>query len=82
MARQDVRLGHGIGMIDPHGDFANDMLPFVPKNRAEDVIYFDPSDIARPMSLNMLEAHSDDEKQMVAQDALNIRIKLFGSEIF
>jgi type IV secretory pathway TraG/TraD family ATPase VirD4 len=82
MARQDVKLGHGLAMIDPHGDFANDILPFVPKSRSDDVIFFDPSDLARPMGLNMLEASSDDEKQMVAQDALNIMIKLFGSEIF
>ena len=69
-------------MIDPHGDFANDILPFVPKSRSDDVIFFDPSDLARPMGLNMLEASRGDEKQMVAQDALNIMIKLFGSEIF
>lgn len=82
MARQDIRGGRGLAVIDPHGDLANDLLPFVPKNRSEDIIYFDPADMARPLGINILEAGSDDEKQIVAQDALNIMIKLFGSEIF
>lgn len=68
--------------IDPHGDFAKFLLPRIPRERADDLIYFDPADTARPMGINILEANSDDEKQMVAQDALNIMIKLFGNEIF
>lgn len=82
MARQDIRAGRGIAVIDPHGDLAKDLLPFVPKSRSEDIIYFDPADMARPLGINILEADTDDEKQIVAQDALNIMIKLFGSEIF
>ncbi len=82
MARQDISLGHGMCVIDPHGDLAMDLLPFVPRTRADDVIYFDPADVARPMGINILEASTDDEKQMVAQDSLNIMIKLFGPEIF
>lgn len=82
MARQDIRSGRGLAVIDPHGDLANDLLPFVPKSRSEDIVYFDPSDMGRPLGINLLEANSDDEKQTVAQDALNIMIKLFGSEIF
>lgn len=77
MARQDIRAGRGIAVIDPHGDLAKDLLPFVPKSRSEDIIYFDPADMARPLGINILEAGSDDEKQIVAQDALNIMIKLF-----
>ncbi len=82
MARQDIRQGRGIAVIDPHGDLANDLLPFVPKSRSEEIIYFDPADMSRPLGINILEASSDEEKQTVAQDALNIMIKLFGPEIF
>ena len=82
MARQDISLGHGMCVIDPHGDLAMDLLPFVPRSRADDVIYFDPADLARPMGINILEANTDDEKQLVAQDSLNIMIKLYGPEIF
>jgi len=82
MARQDFRSGYGVGILDPHGDLARDLLPFIPRERADDVIYFDPSDTSRPMGLNMLEANSDEEKELVAMDALNIMIKLFWNEIF
>lgn len=82
MARQDFLNWEWVCIIDPHGDLARDLLPFIPRERADDVIIFDPSDLERPMWLNLLEAHSDDEKELVAMDALNIMIKLFGAEIF
>jgi energy-coupling factor transporter ATP-binding protein EcfA2 len=82
MARQDIRANRGLAVMDPHGDFANDLMPFIPKSRSDDIIYFDPADLSRPLGINLLEATGDDEKQMVAQDALNIMIKLYGSEIF
>ncbi|MCC7432682.1 type IV secretion system DNA-binding domain-containing protein [Candidatus Peregrinibacteria bacterium] len=82
MARQDLRNGDGIAMVDPHGSLIEDILPFIPRQRADDVIYFNPADQARPMGLNLLEADSDDEKELVALDAMNIMIKLFGNEIF
>ena len=82
MARQDLASGHGIAVMDPHGDLANDLFPFIPKERADDVIYFNPADMERPLGINILEATTEDEKQFVAQQALNIMIKLFGNEIF
>ncbi|MDD3646450.1 MAG: DUF87 domain-containing protein [Candidatus Gracilibacteria bacterium] len=82
MARQDFANGEGVCVIDPHGDLARDLLPFIPRERADDVIYFDPSDLDRPMGLNLLEAETEEEKELVAMDALNIMIKLFGNEIF
>lgn len=77
MARQDLRNKRGMAVMDPHGDLARDLLPFIPKERADDLIYFDPGDLSRPMGLNLLEATTDDEKQMVVADATNIMIKLF-----
>ncbi len=82
MARQDLANGAWIAVVDPHGDLVKDLLPFVPKSRADDLVYFDPGDLGRPMWLNMLEASNDDEKQMVVADATNIMIKLFWNEIF
>jgi hypothetical protein len=82
MAKQDMLAGRGMACIDPHGDFAKALLPHIPRERADDIIYFDPADTSRPMGINILEAGTDDEKQMVAQDALAIMIKLFGNEIF
>ncbi len=82
MIRQDLREWKWICIIDPHWDLVNDILPFIPRQRADDVIHFDPSDLDRPMGLNLLEANSPEEKELVAMDALNIMIKLFWNEIF
>ena len=82
MARQDFKNWEWVCIIDPHGDLVRDLLPFIPKERADDVIYFDPSDLDRPMWLNILEADTPEEKELVAMDALNIMIKLFWNEIF
>lgn len=82
MARQDVRSGKWVAILDPHGDLAKELVGYIPRERADDLVYFDPGDLARPMGLNMLEAANDDEKQMVVADSTNIMIKLFGSEIF
>lgn len=82
MARQDLRNGRGLAVLDPHGDFATGLLDFIPKTRAEDLIFFDPADQSRPMGLNLLEADTDDEKQMAVGEATSIMIKIFGPEIF
>ena len=82
MARQDVQNGKGVCVIDPHGDLVEDVLAFVPKERAKDVIVFDPGDQERPMALNILEAVSASEQDLVSSQATEIFIKLFGDEIF
>ena len=55
MITQDIMAGEGVCMIDPHGSDIQDILAIIPKERYEDVIYFDPSYTDRPMALNMLE---------------------------
>jgi len=82
MARQDLKNGEWLCVIDPHWDLARDLMPFIPRERADDVIYFDPSDTERPIWLNILEANTEEEKELVAMDAMNIMIKLFGNEVF
>jgi len=88
LARQDMRNGDGLCVIDPHGDLVEDVLAFTPKERAKDVVVFDPADDERPMGLNMLEVISTDpeirkrEMDRAAMDATEIFIKIFGDEIF
>lgn len=81
-ARQDVAAGAGLCVVDPHGDLIEDVLAHVPKERAKDVVLFDPADTERPMGLNLLEAKTDEEKDRASLDAMEIFIKLFGNEIF
>ncbi len=82
MARQDIANGDGICLVDPHGDLVEDTLQTVTKERAKDVIIFDPADTERPMGLNLLEAHTPDEMDRASLDAMEIFIKIFGDEIF
>lgn len=77
MIRQDINEGRGLCFIDPHGDAVEDILNFVPAQRAEDVIYFRPSDVARPMGLNLLEANSEDQQHFAATAVINMMYKLF-----
>ena len=69
-------------MVDPHGDLVDEVLDYIPKSRAKDVIYFNPSDLDRPMALNMLEAKDAEDMDMISSQATEIFIKLFGDEIF
>ena len=81
LAKQDIRNGEGLAIIDPHGDLIEGLLPEIPKSRADDVILFEPFDMARPMGLNMLEVKSDEEKDFAVQEMIAIFYKLFPPEI-
>ncbi|MDD5147411.1 MAG: type IV secretion system DNA-binding domain-containing protein [Candidatus Daviesbacteria bacterium] len=74
---QDVMAGKGLCFIDPHGDAAEEMLQLIPPQRAEDVIYFDPSDMTRPFGLNMLEAYAEEQKHFVVASIIGLMYKLF-----
>ena len=77
MIIQDIRAGHGVCFMDPHGDAVEDLLQMIPPERAEDVIYFRPSDSDRPMGLNLLEARTEDQKHFAATAVINMMYKLF-----
>jgi hypothetical protein len=81
MIIQDIHRGEGVCLIDPHGSDIIDVLATVPKERYEDVIYFDPSYTSRPMGLNMLEfdPHFPEQKTFVVNELMSIFRKLFGA---
>ncbi len=82
IARQDIWNGDGCCVIDPHGDLVEDILEYIPKERAKDVIFFDAGNEERPMGLNLFEIHDLDEADRTVNDATEIFIKMFGAEIF
>lgn len=82
MARQDFHNKKGVCIVDPHGSLVEDLFPYIPRERADDVIYFNPADTQRPMGLNMLEGKTDEERDLIALDAMNMMVKMFGEEIF
>ncbi len=77
MMLQDILAGRGICFIDPHGDAAEELLELIPPGRAEDVIYFDPSDMVRPFGINMLEAYTEQQKHFVVASIIGLMYKLF-----
>jgi hypothetical protein len=82
LARQDIWNGDGLCVIDPHGDLAEDILAYIPKERAKDLVYFDAGNEERPMGLNLYEINTLDEADKVVNDATEIFLKMFGPEVF
>ena len=82
MIIEDIQAGKGLAIIDPHGDLAENALGFVPKERLDDVIYFNPGDLERPMGLNMLDYNFDrpEEKTFIVNEIQSIFNKLFPPE--
>lgn len=81
MIIQDMQMGHGVCMIDPHGSDLQHVIANVPPERYEDVIYFDPAYTARPMALNMLEFDENfpEQKTFVVNELFSIFRKLYGA---
>jgi hypothetical protein len=81
MAIQDARNGEGLCIIDPHGDFVEDVMQYIPKERADDVILFEPFNTERPLGLNMLEVKDPSQKDFAIQEMISIFYKLFPPEM-
>lgn len=81
LAMQDIQDGHGVCVIDPHGDLVETVLEHIPKHRADDVVIFNPSDFDRPIGMNMLEPKSEDQRDFAVQEMIGIFYKLFPPEM-
>ncbi len=77
MVIQDMRRGHGVAVVDPHGEFAERMLDFVPSSRINDVIYFNPSDLTHPIAFNVLERVDPEYRHLVASGLMGIFKKIW-----
>lgn len=76
MILQDIRAGKGVCFIDPH-DTVEQLLEYIPPERAEDVIYFDPSDTQRPLGLNIMEAETEEQMHFVVSAIIGLMYKLY-----
>ena len=83
MIIQDIQNGDGVCFIDPHGSDIQDILDYIPPERIDDVIYFDPSYTERPMALNMLEydLRYPEQKSFVINELMGIFNKLFDMKV-
>src|SRR3989338_6560670 len=82
MAIQDILNGEGVCIVDPHGDFAEKMLKFVPQERVDDVLYFAPHDTDWPIAFNMMENVNPAQKHLVANGLLGVFKKIWGPEVW
>ena len=77
LAYQDMMDGKGFAFVDPHGDSVEALLGKVPKERVEDIIYFNPGDMTNPIGLNMFEFDHPDQKDFLVQEAINMLYGLY-----
>ena len=79
MVRQDIAYGYGVCIIDPHGEFIDDILDFIPENRIEDVCIIDPGDMDFPVAFNPLSNIDPSFKHQLTQGLIEVLEKQFGS---
>ncbi|HUT96450.1 MAG TPA: CxxC-x17-CxxC domain-containing protein [Candidatus Paceibacterota bacterium] len=77
MAIQDIQNGHGVAIVDPHGDFAETMLDFVPSNRVNDIIYFNPADLEYPITFNIMENVEPEYRHLVVSGLMGVFKKIW-----
>ncbi len=80
LALQDMMYGNGFAFVDPHGDTVEKLLSMTPAERAEDVIYFSPADMERPMGFNLFEFQNEDQKDFIIQESINMLYKLYDPQ--
>ncbi len=79
MVIQDIRNGQGVCFIDPHGDSLKKILDFIPNDRINDVVYFNPADLEHPIAFNILEAVDTKYKHLVASGLMGVFTKIWAS---
>ncbi len=77
MAIADIQAGKGVGIVDPHGEFAEKMLDFVPEERLDEVIYFNPSDLEHPIAFNPIEQVTAEFRHLVASGVMGVFKKIW-----
>ncbi len=77
MVIEDICAGRGVGVIDPHGEFAEKILDFVPESRVDDIIYINPSDIDHPIAFNPLEQVGTEFRHLVASGIMGVFKKIW-----
>src|SRR3989339_263019 len=78
MVVADLRAGNGLAVVDPHGEFAEKMLDFIPASRINDVVYFNPSDMNYPIAFNILEEVDAANRPLVASGVVGVFHKLWA----
>jgi CxxC-x17-CxxC domain-containing protein len=78
MIVDDIRAGHGVAVVDPHGDLAEKIIEYIPSNRINDVVYFNPADINFPIAFNVVEQVEPHLRHLVASGLIGVFQKLWA----
>lgn len=80
---EDIKMGNGFCVIDPHGDLVEFAMKYFPKERIDDLIYFDLSNTDYPIAFNPLDgAETEDERDVMTNDLVEMFVSMYGEEIF
>lgn len=77
MAIQDIQQGRGVGFVDPHGEAAERLLDFIPAERINDVVYFNPADLDYPLAFNVMEKVETEHRHLVASGLMGVFKKIW-----
>ncbi len=79
LIREDIENGEGVAVLDPHGDLIDRICGVIPPERIDDVVLVDPSDPEYSVGFNILSAHSELEKNLLASDLVAVFERLSSS---
>jgi len=79
MALQDINNGQGLAIIDPHGEFVEEVLDNIPSHRINDVVYFNPADMEFPVSFNIMDVQDPRYKHLIASGLIGIFTKIWAN---
>lgn len=80
LIKNDIEQGFGCAVLDPHGDLVDDVLKFIPRERASDVVIFDPSDSGFAPSFNPMQPAHPDLKSRVTLSFLDAFRRVFAGD--
>lgn len=69
---QDLAMGRGMALLDPHGDLAERALTLIPRRRTHQLVYLNPADLERPIAYNVLDRVPEDRRPVVAEGVISI----------
>ncbi len=78
MITADIRNGHGLAVVDPHGDLVQKIVDIIPTHRINDIIYFNPADIDYPIAFNVLESVDPRYRHLVASGLVGVFKKIWA----
>jgi len=78
MIVEDIRAGKGVAVVDPHGDLAEKIMEYIPTDRINEVIYFNPSDMDYPIAFNVVEQVEPHLRHLVASGLIGVFQKLWA----